>query len=360
MPEGTQNRFRDRLLTEAIAEWLQFDVLARRLPGPDLYPPYLLVAVGIGIEYGIFDLYNYFISGKNSFLVEPNSLAVPAMVILAVVGGRYIHDSYASAIAALRIEDRDSDIDATPFESLVPFRLRVGVLLVVVIVNNAFGFFVLGWGNLIAIDGIGLFLFGTLVTFPLIYLPAIVDFGLSYFAVHVSVPRRLQRADLGLFFYDPRKMGGFGPIGELLKRSYYVYTGALLLYFVQTYAPVLLSEFTTTPYGTPGPVIQLTLSVAWIVGILTIGYSMSRVHSIMKAEKDRRIRELEDDLRNTMDKPFDIHEAEIADESEYERITTRLQHVRDTKTYPTTFTMWSQIFISVLLPQALNLAVGVI
>jgi len=35
----------------------------------------------------------------------------------------------------------------------------------------------------------------------------------------------------------------------------------------------------------------------------------------------------------------------------------QLSEVRATRTYPTTFTMWSQIGISVLLPQVLQLVV---
>ena len=81
------------------------------------------------------------------------------------------------------------------------------------------------------------------------------------------------------------------------------------------------------------------------------------VHEIMKSEKEKRIQELEAELMAVMDNPFDVHAAEVTDPDQYETVQNRLQHVRDTKTYPTTFTMWSQIFISVLLPQALSMVV---
>jgi len=38
-------------------------------------------------------------------------------------------------------------------------------------------------------------------------------------------------------------------------------------------------------------------------------------------------------------------------------ITRQLEHVRSMKEYPTTFTMWSQILVSVILPQILNMSV---
>lgn len=355
MPTDIGKQYRDRLLIEVIADRLQFDLLSEHVPGRDLYPPYLLVGVTVFVEYGIFDLYNYFVSGKNSFVVEPNSLAVPAMVILGVIGARYIHDTYDTAISRLRIEERDTEADPDLFENLLSWRLRVGFWLLVVVVVQGFALFVLGFDNLIAIDGIGLFLYGQ-IAFTLVYLPVLVEFGLAYFAVHLIVPRRLRQSEIGLFFHDPRKMGGFQPIGELLKRSYYLYTAVLVLYFVQTKVPVLLSEFVATPYQAPEtPIITLVLTVGWAIGVLTISYSMFRIHGLMKSEKERRILEMESELTTVLDEPFDIHAAEVTDPDRYETIQERLQHVRDTRTYPTTFTMWSQIFISVILPQALSL-----
>lgn len=350
-------RYRDELLIELIAERLRISTLAEAIPGFDPYSPYLLVGIAVFIEYGIFDLYNYFISGKNSFIVEPNSLAVPAMVILAVIGSRYIHDSYADAIAALRIDERDTVSNPRPFESLLSLRARIAGTVVAWAVVQAFNVFVLGIGNLIQIDGIGLVVYGQFA-FAFVYIPVLVEFGLSYFAVHFAVPRRLKRASVGMFFHDPRKMGGFQPIGELLKRSYYLYTAALILYFIQTKGAVILSQYTSAPYQAPeAPIIGVVISVGWVVGVGTIAYSMHQVHLIMKAEKDQRIRELEAELTEVMNSPYDVREAEITDPEQYETVQNRLQHVRDTNTYPTTFTMWSQILVSVLLPQALNLVV---
>lgn len=355
MSSESEGHYRNQLIIELIADRCRVDTLIERLPGPDIYPPYFLVGAAVFIEYGVFDLYNYFISGKNSFIVEPNSLAVPAMVILGVFGARYIHDTYDTAITRLRLEDRNTSADSEIFDGLLSLRIRIGVWLVFVIITKGFAVFVLGFRNLIAIDGIGLFMYGQIV-FPLVYLPVLAEFGLAYFAVHLVIPKRLQRADIGLFFHDPRNMGGFQPVGNLLKRSYYLYTIVLILYFIQTKVPVLLSEYVSTPYESPeSPIITLVLTLGWVIGVITIGYSMYSVHEIMKREKEQRIVELESELVSTMKNPFDVREAEVTDADRYEMIQERLQHVRDTRTYPTTFTMWSQIFISALLPQALNL-----
>ena len=87
-----------------------------------------------------------------------------------------------------------------------------------------------------------------------------------------------------------------------------------------------------------------------------MGHSMWTVHRLMAEKKEAKLRDLEDELRAVIDDPYDISAATVADEDRLDEITRRLEQVRATKEYPTTFTMWSQILVSVLLPQALNLA----
>lgn len=356
MAGWTQERYRGRLLMEAIAEKLGFGALANRLPF-QVYPPYLLVGTALLIEYGILDLYNFFVSGKASWLTEPKSIAIPLGVTLAIVGTRYMHDNYARAIADLRIEDRDDGTDPRPLESLISFRTRLILYLVSVAVFELFLYFVMGYDTLIGISGLPVFLVGNFVLFPLVYIPTLVEFMLTYFSIHFALPRRLEQSGVGLFFHDSRNMGGFGSIGQLLKRSYYLYTIALVLYFFQSYAQVIFAEFISSSYPDPGPIIQTSLTIAWIIGVLSIGYSMFRIHQLMVTEKEARTRELEDEIRAAIDDPYNISSAEIVDQDRYERARERLEHVQSTNTYPTTFTMWSQIAISVLLPQALSMAV---
>lgn len=355
-----EETYRDQLLIEFIAEKLGVGWLSDALPGPRIYPPYLLVASGLFIEYGLFDLYNYFISGNSSWVTQPNSLAIPAMAVLGVVGLRYIHDSYADAVINLGITDKDLDIDPsmrTQFEGLVSFRFRAIGYLTTLSIYYAFLVFALGIPQLIDISGIGLVLYAQVVSFPLIIIPILFELGITYVAVHTVIPRRIAKADFGLFYYDPRNLGGFEPVGELLKRSYYIYTAILLLWFLQTHLPVLVSEFLSTPYPPPGPIVQVALSGVWVIGVLTIGYSMYRTHSIMKRKKEEKIRSLEQELKKAVENPYDATLSNIHDRAQYEEAQETLTHVKNTKTYPTTFAMWSQIFISVLLPQALNMIV---
>ena len=56
MSTTDSGRYRNQLLIETIAERLGMDALARRIPGIDPYPPYLLVGLTLFVEYGVFDL----------------------------------------------------------------------------------------------------------------------------------------------------------------------------------------------------------------------------------------------------------------------------------------------------------------
>ncbi|AZH26291.1 hypothetical protein [Haloplanus aerogenes] len=360
MSEAVRGRYRDTLLIERIAELAGFDHLATWLFGSAAYGSYLFVAVGLLIEYGLFDVYNYLVTGKSSFITSPNALAIPAMTVLGLVGLRYIHDEYARAVVSLGIEDEHVGLDRDVrrnFEGLVSFRVRLGAYALALVCYYAFVTLVLGIPELVEISGIGLVLYAQLVTFPLIIVPVLTELAVSYVAVHVLVPRRLKNADLGLFFYDPRNLGGFEPIGELLKRSYYIYTAILLLWFLQTHAPVLLASVVDSPYPAPGPIFQVVLSGIWFVGVVTIGYSMFRIHRLMKSKKEARLRTLEAEIKDALADPYDATPTNIDDRAKYDNAQESLEQVKRTKTYPTTFTMWSQIFLSVLLPQALNMVV---
>jgi len=367
MQRDDPDRYRDRLLIERIAARLGFERLAERLPG-DVYPPYVLVAVALVIQFGVVDGYNFFVTGRSTVLDNPTSVITGLGLILAVAGSRWMRDSYAEAVADLRPSERErmpSDTARTSesfpdaFRSITPLRVKLAFLAVGYVAFFANAFFLLGIDTIVEIRGV----FGTVLrdflVLPVVVVPAMIEFGVLYLGIHVGLPRRIARADLDLFYYDPRNMGGFAAVGELLKRSYYLLTAGLVLYFFLVYGPVILSGILPTPFPEPKTPILVMFTLLWLAGVVSIAYSMYRIHTVMSRKKAATIREIEDEIRDILDDPYDINTAHIADHDRREAIEHRLQQVRATKEYPSTFTMWSQIAISVLLPQALQLAVQV-
>lgn len=356
MVEDPSETYRETLLIEAVADRLRVEQLAGRL-GYDIYGPYVLVAVAFLAEYVVFDGYNHFIADESSLVDDPFSVMIGVGIVIAVLGVRYMADEYADAVATLRVKERP-DVDAhTAFEQMFSRRVKLGIYVVGIGLYYLNLFFVVTLAQEFAIEGLVVGVGQEFVLFPLVYLPLMIDFVLVFVAIHFLLPRRIVNADLSLFFYDPRNMGGFAPVGELLKRSYYVYTAGLLTYFALIYGPTILGALADSPYEPGGIALAAFFTAAWLAGFLSIVHSMYRIHQLMSDEKERRIRRLEDRLRKAVDNPYDIENAEVVDGETFRDCRDRLEHVRNTREYPTTFTMWTQIALSAVVPQALNMAV---
>lgn len=356
MGDGDAGAYEEGLLLEAIGEKLGLDRVSARITGDSGYAMEVLVGLNLVVSYGILDPYNHFVAGKSSIVSDPYSVVFGVALAFGVWGVRYMRSGYADAMTELRAHDRPDIDDHSAFTGFLS--LRTKALLYAGFLAAYYGNLVFRYGveTVIQIEGVLAGVVGQFVMLPLVSFPLLLDFAVLFFGIHVLMPKRLSAVDPQLFYYDPRNMGGFGPIGVLLKRSYYVYTTGLLILFGFLYGQVLLGSVLDSPYPPPGPLFAVFFTIAWLVGVASIGYSMYRIHSLMAAKKATRIRELEADLRNVIENPYSIRDSSVTDPEELEEIKRQLTHVRATREYPTTFTMWSQIAISVLLPQALQMA----
>lgn len=354
MASGGQERFHDSLLIEKFASILRFDELSARVLGSGKYGPHLLLGSMIALSYAF----------RAPLLVaEPWRLATSAAIIgglwLGLIGAIHMRNGYTTAVTKLQLDRRPTDHNPSQFETIVPLRVQIAIYVLAVVATYLNVFFGIGLDTLISEAGTWPIIVRLFVATPLAYIPIIIDVGTMFLGVHFLLPRRLAEKDLNLFFYDPRNMGGFAPIGQLLKRSYYIYTGGLLAYFFFIYIPIIFSGVIDSSYEA-NPVTAVFFSLAWLVGVVSIGYSMWKVHTLMANKKEQRLQELEEDLQSVIENPYDIRTSSVADEGRLDEITRRLDHVRSMKEYPTTFTMWSQILISVILPQILNMSVQIV
>ena len=336
----------ERNLIEYIAAIFGFDHVSAALPGNDIYPPYLFVAFFAMLDLAVLQVYVHLTGGTHILLQAPNTAAGYAAVFLGVYGVRYMSRGYEDALTATRAQERVDTSEIERFQRIFSWRTKIVIYLSALVIMYANTIINIGVPNKVTAIN---FLF----TWEFVFLPIIIEFAFTYYGVHFLLPRRIQQTEFNLFFYDPRNMGGFAAVGQLLKRSYYLYTVGLLLFFLLVYGPVLL------PTGgyIPGIGEFIFFTTAWIVGLLSIGYSMYTMHQFMSKEKEQRIRELEDELHQAIDNPYDINNSKIADQKQLDETQRRLEQVRNTRVYPATFTMWSQIVISVLLPQFLQITV---
>lgn len=351
----TSPRIREPLLTEWLAEVSGFKYISDKLPVSNVYPPYLYLSAFLILDFGIINVYNHFTGGKHVLLRNPTAVTGIIGVCLAAFGIRYMATQSHDAVNALRISDRDLESDTEEiFTHLVSLRLKKLIWLCAAIGLYIHVIINIGIANLISFAGPAA-LINRLFSWQIGYLPFVVEFGLLFYGIHFRLPRRIKKVGLNLFFYDPRNMGGFAPVGQLLKRSYYLYTIGLLVFFGLTYGVYIINFGEQA--ADPGITEALFFSVAWFLGILSIGYSMWTVHQIMSTKKEKRIREIEDEIRDKFENPYDVNSSTFPEDGEIENLERRLTEVQSTRVYPATFTMWSQITISVFLPQALQLVV---
>lgn len=219
----------------------------------------------------------------------------------------------------------------------------------------------IGFSTVVEVEGIVRALVSNFVAIP-VYVLLIIEFGLLYLSIHLLLPRKIAQADLNMFFYDPQNMGGFGSTGQLLKRSYYIYTAGVLVYFGLVYWPEILGEIVNLErlYPEPTAIVAVFFTILWLIGVCSIGYSMYRMHALMSKKKQEAIKDVEEDIKNKLEDPFDITTEHIEDQKLRAEFEHKLAQIRNTRQYPSTFTMWSQILISVLLPQAMQVTLQIV
>lgn len=348
-------RAEEPLLIEYLARLFGFEALSTRLPA-DAYPPYLYVGAFVAANFVVGQGVTYARTGTVGVVENPFGLTLSLGVVLAALGIRYMTDARGAAVESLLARNQIDGANAA-LTGTVSLRTKLTLYVSLTVGYLAYEVAVVGVGTLLSSQGPILAVFYNVLIIPLGFLPVAVEFVLVYAAVHVTFPRQLSRSNLDLFFFDARNLGGFRAVGTLLKRSYYVYTAGLLLYLAFFYGPVVVEGIRSGDAVQTGVSTAVVFTVLWLVGLLTLAHSVYVTHRIMAAEKDRRLGDLESELETAISDPHDIGSAEIVDQERLESVQFRLDQVRETSEYPTTFTMWVQIGVSVLLPQLLQLSI---
>lgn len=339
-------------LLEYFSQLTQVDRLTEPLPIPTVRPEYVYVLFFIFLEVAVIGTYAHLTGGTHGLVHDPFFVALYLGLVVAVVGTRYMHRGHVDAMEVL-IERGICDLEHAD-DYTVSLRMRFLFYIIGLIVFFSSQIFVVGIDTIVQNQGIPGIAF-TLVLLPGCYLPVAIDFVSEYTTLHIFIPRWLRGQEVGLFFFDPQNMGGYRPLGSLLKNSYYFYTGSLLLYLAFFYGNFItpLRGGVVRPPGAPEAVM---FTVLWLFGLATLSYSMYKIHRIMKSEREAQLRAIEREIQELIENPHNITEAEITDQDRLDALEYRLGQIQATSEYPTTFTMWTQIGISVLLPQILQLA----
>lgn len=333
-PENTRPFWLD-----TFARRLGFGRLASRLPG-DLSPSLLYALVAVSVPNILAAVYHHVNDISMVYADNPYFALQPVLLVGAVYAARALHREYDQVMEEMEIARRTSDpgrlLEPTP--TWLPW----GLFGVAVVIQFTVPKGITNWDLM---D----YLFQYFV-FPFVYTPIVVQFFAVYVSIEFIAPWRLSNSDVGVHFLDPQGVGGLRPLGELVKRAYYYVMVGLVGYAFLTYAPFIDSW--TTPLGA-----NVLFTVIWVSTVATVAFAVLVLHRFMHREKRAEIRRLEAELREHIENPWDVKSYEIPDDNEQTvaDLRERIRRVSDTREYPATFSIWSQLLLSIAVPKALQL-----
>ena len=324
---------------DSFASWLGFGRFSDRLPG-NPSPSIVYALVAVSVPNIVTTVYHRLNEMPMIYADNPYFALQPVLLVGAVYAARKLHREYDFVMEEMRIGERASDPDRLldPTPKWLPWGLFGIAVVIQFTVPNG----IADWDLM---D----YLFQYFV-FPFVYTPIVVQFFTVYVSIEFIAPWRLSNSDVGIHFLDPQSVGGLRPLGELVKRAYYYVMVGLIGYAFLTYAPFIDSW--TTPLGA-----NVLFTVIWVSTVATVAFAVLTLHRFMHHEKRAEIQRLEAELLDHIEDPWDVKSYEVPSDREQEvaDLRDRISRVSDTREYPATFSIWSQLLLSIALPKALQL-----
>jgi ABC-type multidrug transport system fused ATPase/permease subunit len=343
--DGTTPHGGDReFWLDGFAGLFGFGWLATRLPG-DLPPSYLYAVVTVVGSNVLTISYNLANGVPLIYRTNPYFVLQPFVLFAAVYGARTLQAEYDSVLSEMAIKERADDPGSLldPVPAWLPWVLfGVGAALQL---TRA----VLDMGGWSVTD-----MFANFVLFPFVFLPIVVQFFTVYVSIEFLAPWRLSRSTVGIHFLDPQGVGGLRPLGELIKKAYYYVVVGLVGYALITYAPFVDTSWTVSAAA------GVLFTTVWVVTVATVAFAVFTLHRFMHREKRAEIQRLESRVRDRIENPWDVQNYEVpeAHREEVEDLRERIQQVSATSEYPATFSIWSQLLLSIAIPKAIQLVLA--
>lgn len=337
--EGNGSAERREIWLDRVVRRLGFGWLACRLPGSPS-PALTYAVVAVGLTNAILLAYTLAAGGDPVYETNPYYALEVVLLPAAVVAARSLHREYDRAMDEMRIAERTTDPD--PLLNIVPRWLPWSLLGLGITLQFLVPGPVETYGVVATIDNF--------VVLPFVYTPIVIQFFTTYFAIEILAPIRLWRSDVGIDFLDPEGVGGLRPIGELIKKSYYYVAVGLVGYALITYAPFIDWGWRVAPEA------NYLFTAIWAVTIAGVAFGVFVLHRFMHREKREEIRFLRNELRDHIENPYDVKTYDVPDEKAeiVDDLRERIRRVDATGEYPATFSIWSQLLLSIALPKAIQ------
>lgn len=334
----------DELWLDRFARRLGFGWVAAKLPW-DVPPSYVYAVVTVGVFTPFLTLYAVANGRDTIYATNPYFVLQPLVLIGGVVAARSLHRRYREVVEEMHISERATN--PGPIVDIVPSWLPPGMFAVAATLQLLRGVVGTGWdyvGDVIA----------NMVVFPFVYAPIIAQFAAMYLAIEFIAPVRISRSDVGVHFLDPEGVGGLRPLGELVKTAYYYIVVGLIAYALITYAPFVTASWEVTAYAGG------LFTAVWLVSVATVAFAVFTLHRFMRREKRTEIHRLETRLADIVENHFEVASYTVPDDrrDEVEELRDRIRRVSETREYPATFSIWTQLLLSVAIPKALQLVLA--
>ena len=294
-----------------------------------------------------------------TFVQNPLWLVRPVVLLGAALGTESLYRRYDKALIRSNIAAR-ADHPAR-FDGLVPGHL------VWLLIGLGTGFTLVNAVVILTIPqlydaGGATRVFRFLVVTPFGYVPVLASFLATYVAVEVLLPRRIANADVTLDYLDPEQLGGMRPVGELVKLAYYYLMVGLVAYAIATYGPHILGgALGYSALDAPGLAVNAAFTAVWILSVGVMAYGIYVLHQHMARQKRQLLYDLDKRARDHVDAPWDIQSFDALDPPpEYRRYRKQVEFVTQTREYPATFTMWTQLVVGVMIPKAIQLLLAAV
>jgi hypothetical protein len=348
--ELTATTFTEDLWLDGLARKLGFGWLSKRLPG-EIPPSYLYAIILIGTIAPILNVRAYLVGEPVVYIQNPFFILQPIALVASVYGSRALLKRYHKVTQEMNISNRASDPDN--LIDIVPDWLPWTFFVIAVVLNYVR---VLALGGPFAIyreSGLSPVIGWMLVN------PIWASIAAQFFAVYLSIeliaPWRLWQSDIGVDFRDPEGLGGLRPIGELVKYAYYYMVVGLIAFALVTYGPVVSVE----DWG-PTAATNVIFTSAWLAAVATVGFAVFTLHRFMRREKRHELHRLKRLEQKYTENPWDITAYTVSQDNEemVDEIRHRMGLVSATNEYPATFSIWSQLLVSIVLPKAAQLLIA--
>lgn len=342
--------FDEDLWLDRLARRVGFGWLSQRLPG-EIPPSYLFAVILVGTIVPTVNTHGYLAGNKLVYIENPLFVLQPLAIVGSVFCARSLRHRYHRVTQEMKIENRTDS--PGPLLNIVPNWLP-WILFITALLQIAVRVWALGGFSAIYAENGLTGVIGWAVLNPLWSVLA-AQFVAVYLAIELIAPWRLYKSDIGIDFLDPEGLGGLRPIGELVKHAYYYMAGGLVAFALVVYGPIV----SAASYG-PTTTTSIVFTGIWLGTVATVAFAVFILHLFMRQEKRLELHRLNERLRQTIDNPWDIKTYDVDEDKEAQvnELQQRIDMVSATQEYPATFSIWSQLLLSIVLPKLFQLVLA--